>query len=147
MRLKAVTGQRNKRNELLLMILAAMIGLVIFPYGWLAQTWPAFAQVTNRLFSSELSRVIGHTTMFMLLGTAVLHIFPCLQRRQWLYLALMLSIGLIQESLQLVSFKGRPFSLAEIADLIVDGLASWAAFQLWRRYRQAILSSAFKFPP
>ncbi len=77
----------------------------------------------------------GHVGLFMLLGTAVLLIFPRMQQRRtrsgfgpFLYFSLMAGMGMVQEFLQIVSFKHRPVAANDLFDLVVDLLAAGIVF-------------------
>ena len=117
----------NKLNWLPLAAVL-LVGLALFPYGWLAERWWLFGWVTDFIFGTELAHVVGHLILFAAVGTAVLHTFPRLQRQPRLYFTLILLLGLAQEILQLVSFKQRPFAGNELLDITVDLLGAFIAF-------------------
>lgn len=71
-----------------LLLLAA--GLVLFPFDWLSEVWPAFGHIFDQVFVSEREHAIGHTTIFLLAGLLILCSLPGLRRRPWLYALLML---------------------------------------------------------
>lgn len=121
----------NKLNWLLPTVFL-LIGLALFPYGWLAERWWLFGWVTDFIFATELAHIIGHLILFAAVGTAVLHTFPRLQRRPRLYLTLIFWLGLAQEILQLVSFKQRPFAANELLDITVDLLGAFIAYKFYR---------------
>ncbi len=117
-------------------MLAGLAGLVVvalFPYGWLAENWPAFDRFTGFIFGSEVAHVAGHVGLFILLGTAVLLIFPWLQARPTLYFCLIAILGITQEFLQIVSFKHRPMAANDLFDLAVDLLAAGVVFVVFQR--------------
>lgn len=128
--------QDNKLNWLVIGA-AALVGLALFPYGWLAERWWLFGQMADFIFGTELAHVIGHLVLFAVLGTAVLTTLPRLQRRPRLYFALILGLGLAQEVLQLVSFKKRPFAANELLDIIVDLLGAFIAYKFLQLHRAA----------
>ena len=105
-----------------------LVGLALFPYGWLAERWFLFGWVTDFVFGTELAHVIGHFILFAMVGTAVLLTFPRLQIRPRLYVGLIVLVGFLQEVLQLTTFKERPFAANELFDMIVDVLGALAAF-------------------
>jgi hypothetical protein len=117
-----------KSNSRLLAGLAGLVVVVLFPYGWLAENWPIFDRFTGFIFGSEAAHVAGHVGLFMLLGTAVLLIFPRLKQRPYLYFSLMAGMGMVQEFLQIVSFKHRPVAANDLFDLVVDLLAAGIVF-------------------
>jgi hypothetical protein len=105
-----------------------LVGLALFPYGWLAERWWLFGWVTDLIFATELAHIIGHLILYAAVGTAVLHTFPRLQRYPRFYFTLIFLLGLAQEILQLVSFKQRPFAANELLDISVDLLGAFIAF-------------------
>lgn len=126
-------GKYNRKMHFRISLgLLALLLLVLFPYGWLAAEWPIFDRLFGLWFGSEVAHVLGHASLFVLLGTAVLGWCPRLSRQPVLYLLLMAGAGLGQETLQLISFKHRPPMMNEIFDLAVDLLA--AGLVLMRRY-------------
>lgn len=126
--------QKQQDNKLNWLAIGAvtLVGLALFPYGWLAERWSLAGQVADFIFGTELAHVIGHLVLFAVLGTAVLTTLPRLQRQPRLYLALILGLGLVQEILQLVSFKKRPFGGNEFLDIIVDLLGAFIAYKIFR---------------
>lgn len=113
-----------------------LVAMALFPYGWLAANWPTFDRFTGFIFASETAHIAGHVGLFMLLGTAVLVIFPRLQRRPVFYVSIILSLGVVQEILQLVSFKHRPVAGNDIFDLAVDLLAAGVIFIVLKHRRK-----------
>ncbi|MCB8944913.1 MAG: hypothetical protein H6658_14280 [Ardenticatenaceae bacterium] len=126
----------QNRNFKLILIAGLLIGAVLFPYGWLANEWQGFGQFMNWLFATEGMHVVGHLGLYMVLGTAVLLIVPRLGERPYHYFGFLLSIGLIQEALQLLSFKHHFFSTNEFFDLGVDLVAAGLAFAAWKVFSQ-----------
>jgi hypothetical protein len=119
--------QDNKLNWLMVGA-TVLVGLALFPYGWLAERWWLFGQITDFVFGTELAHVVGHLVLFAMVGTAVLLTLPRLQRQPRLYFTLIFWLGLAQEILQLVSFKKRPFAANELLDISVDLLGAFIAF-------------------
>lgn len=111
------------------LVLLAMVTL--FPYGWLADNWPIFDRFTGFIFASEAAHVAGHMGLFVLLGTAVLAIFPRLRRQPALYVSLIICLGATQEILQLITFKRRPAGASDLFDLAIDLLAAGTVFAIW----------------
>jgi VanZ family protein len=108
-----------------------LLTVTLFPFGWLGTMWPGFEQVTDRIFSTELAHVIGHLILYALLGMAILHTKPHLATKAHLYLLLVLIVGLLQESLQLVTFKQRLFGVDELSDIAVDLLGAAVALRIY----------------
>jgi hypothetical protein len=118
--------------------LLAILLIVIFPFGWLANLLPAFGQFTGALFPDVNAHAVGHTTIFLLFGLTLLGVFPHLRRHPWRYLALLLLAGLAQEGFQL-AYKQRPIEFDEFRDLATDlfgGLAAFAIAMLIARWQK-----------
>ncbi|GAB4280358.1 MAG: hypothetical protein Kow0080_33200 [Candidatus Promineifilaceae bacterium] len=128
--------RKQTHTNWLIFAILTFIALALFPYGWLAQHWHFFAHVVNTVFSTEVAHVVGHWLLFTIMGTAVLWLMPV--RQWWLFVFVILALGLGQEILQLVTFKTRPFGLAELFDLAVDLAGAWTAWQVTSRYQTSI---------
>jgi len=125
--------QNNIRKSLSKLAVLGLILMALVPYGWVTQYSSKAHYVIDHLLGGELAHVIGHFLLFVLMGTAVLAILPRLKQHPTLYFSLMLFIGLVQEFLQLVTFKMRDFSYAELFDLTIDLLGAGLAFVLIRQ--------------
>lgn len=132
-----------KSNSWLLAGLVGLVAAALFPYGWLATHWPTFDRFAGFIFGSEAAHVAGHVGLFVLLGTAVLLIFPGWRQRRtrsgfgpFLYFGLMAVIGFIQEFLQIVSFKHRPIAANDLFDLTVDLLAAGVVFVVFIHFER-----------
>lgn len=125
----------KKSNGWLITSFPLFLALALFPYGWLADKWPAFDRFTGFIFGTEAAHVAGHVGLFVLLGTAVLTLFPKLQRNPIMYFGIIAWIGVVQEYLQLASFKNRPVMAADIFDLVVDLLAAGVVFFILQQRR------------
>lgn len=112
----------------LIFSLILFITIALFPFGWLATVWPGFSAVADFIFGTELSHIIGHFAVFGLMGAGVLLLFPGLQQRFWLFLGLMLLLGLMQEFLQIASFKHVIPAFDEVLDLTMDLMGAMAIF-------------------
>jgi hypothetical protein len=122
----------RKKSNWLLGGMAILVGIVLFPYGWLADHWEFFDQVMEALFASEWMHVVGHMVMYGVLATAVLNIYPQLVTEPRHYFAWIFVIGFIQEALQLITFKHHFFTPNEILDLGVDLLAAGIILVAWK---------------
>ncbi len=120
--------------KLLLPLAAALLLFGMFPFGWLAEQWPALDQLLSLLFGTTMAHVAGHFGLFVLLGSAVLLLFPLFLRHPAAYFALMLAFGLFQEFLQLVSFKQRPIVFDDLFDVAVDLAGALVALLLVRLF-------------
>lgn len=123
---------RPQRPYLVLAIIL-FIAAALFPFGWLATVWPGFSTAADFIFGSQLSHIIGHFAVFVLMGGGVLLLFPGLRRRFWRYFGLMLLLGLVQEFLQIASFKQSIPAFDEVLDLTMDMLGAVTIFFFLRR--------------
>ena len=130
----------QNKNVKLLAVVAMLLGIVLFPYGWLANNWWVMRWIEDTFFEAEWSHWLGHVLMYGALGTAVLIVFPQLLNRPRYYFGLLFAIGFIQETLQLITFKHHFFRRNELFDLAVDMLAAGAVFAIGkfiaRKHRQ-----------
>jgi hypothetical protein len=79
-----------------------LIGLVLFPWGWLGQEWPPAGAVIDFLFANAKEHAVGHATIFFLFGTALLLTFHFFQRHIWLFFGVMLAGAVGQELFQAI---------------------------------------------
>ena len=115
--------------------LLIIIVLGLFPYGWLAAHWQRFDAFTGALFPTALAHAIGHTSLFIIMGAALLAFFPKLRQQPLAFFGIMLLLGLCQEAFQL-AYKQRPLEFDELRDLITDMLGSLVAWLwFWHRSR------------
>lgn len=128
---RAGLGRATLRLAPLLLIL----GLVLFPFGWLGAHSVRFERALGRVFADEPRHAIGHATLFLLLGLAALRVFPSLCERPWRYFGLLWPAGVGQELLQLL-VKQRPPLLDDGRDLLVDLLGLALAFGVMWLLRQ-----------
>ena len=79
---------------------AALVGILWFPFDWLATVWPAYSTAFRVLFRNEHDHFVGHTVFFLIIGLLVLAYLPGLRRRPlWYALGLVLA-ALVQETIQ-----------------------------------------------
>ncbi|MGH2505863.1 MAG: hypothetical protein ACRDHZ_00350 [Ktedonobacteraceae bacterium] len=122
-----------------LALLAAV--LVLFPFDWLSEIWPAFGSIFDRVFVSAREHEIGHTTVFLLAGLLVLCAVPGL-RRHPLFYALIMAVGSVgEEAFQALSKWQLP-NLGDGRDLSFDALGFVLAYVLiwvwwWLRHAQS----------
>lgn len=127
----------------LVLITIGFIGFTLFPYGVLVEQSTLTQFVLNRIFRTELSHFVGHFLIFSIIGTAVLLLFPSLFRSPIFYLSLMFNLAVVQEFLQLATFKRRPINSGELKDLGVDMLAAVSIFLVlyFLNYRKQTVES------
>jgi hypothetical protein len=107
--------------------------LVLFPFDWLADVWPAYAAVFDQVFSTARSHAIGHATIFGTAGLLVLIALPALRPRPARYLALMV-LGAIAEELLQDLFKLQMPTIWDGRDLLYDlcgYVIAYLAVRLW----------------
>lgn len=122
----------QNKNFRLLAIMAVLVGIVLFPYGWLANNWEFMDRVEEVYFEAEWTHTVGHFVLYSVLGMAVLAIFPKLRTRPLHYFAWIFATGFIQEILQLITFKHHFFTSNEIGDLGVDLVTAGMVFIVWK---------------
>jgi hypothetical protein len=99
--------------------LLALTLIILFPFGWLGEVVPSFGLFTGWLFGTVEAHAAGHITQFVLLGLALLLIFPVLRQKPWLYVGILLAVAVGQECFQLV-YKQRPIVFDDLRDLVTD---------------------------
>ena len=108
----------SKRAFFLLPALLAA-GLVLFPFDWLGDVWPAYALVFDRVFATALAHEVGHATLFLIAGLLLLLTFPALRRRPALYLVIM-ALGAVSEEALQDLFKLSLPGIWDGRDLLLD---------------------------
>jgi len=117
------------------MPLLVLLMLILFPFGWLGEQWPAFGRELDQLFSTDGRHAIGHAALFTLLGLAALIVLPHLRTRPMRYLGMLLLVGVGQEFLQLL-YKRRLLLFDDGRDLLTDlagMIVALALVWIWRR--------------
>jgi hypothetical protein len=112
--------------------LLALVAIALFPFGWLAELWPAFDTFAGALFPTVVAHAIGHSIIFFLVGVALLMAFPQLRNRPWLYIGLLVMLALGQETFQL-AYKQRPIEFDEFRDFVTDLIGGLGALYLMSR--------------
>ena len=121
--------------------LATGLVLVLFPFDWISNVWPAYRQVFTQVFVGAREHHIGHSTLFFIVGLIVLLSFPSLRTRPLLYFGLMISVAIAQELVQDI-FKLQMPDLADGLDLLFDAIGfivaylvvrGWQSVLRWRR--------------
>ncbi len=107
--------------------LAIGLGLVLFPFDWLANVWPAYRQVFEQVFVGAREHHIGHISLFFIVGLLILLSFPALRTRPFLYYGLLLSAALAQEAVQDL-FKSQIPDLVDGLDLLFDAVGFTVAY-------------------
>ncbi len=107
--------------------LAIGLVLVLFPFDWLSNVWPAYRQVFDQVFVGAREHHIGHITLFLIVGLMILLSFPALRSRPLLYFGLLISAALAQEAVQDL-FKLQIPDLADGLDLLFDAIGFTIAY-------------------
>lgn len=107
--------------------LALLLGLSLFPFGWLGERWPRFGIWLGETFRGAWGHGIAHFGIFFVIGLTLLWTFPRLRSHLGLFLLVGLALGVAQEGIQLV-YKQRPLVWDELRDLVVDQLGMVAAY-------------------
>jgi hypothetical protein len=129
-------SQRSNATLARLAPLAALMVLVLIPYGWIAEHLAWLDIVVGQLFATEAAHALAHSVGFIAVGSALLWIFPRLLARPWAYFSLIAAVALAQEGLQLIT-KGRGVALNDITDIGTDLVAAGLLFALARRAARA----------
>ena len=108
--------------------------LVLLPFDWLANVWPAYRQVFEQVFVGAREHHIGHSALFFIVGLLVLINFPSLRSRPLLYFGLLISAAIAQEAVQDL-FKFVLPDLTDSLDLLFDAVGFTIAYLVvwgWR---------------
>lgn len=54
----------RSKNMGLLLGITFLVGIVLFPYGWLAKNWEFFDQAIDTVFTTEWMHVVGHSERY-----------------------------------------------------------------------------------
>jgi hypothetical protein len=125
----------NLPTTMRLMPLLMLLALILFPFGWLGEQWPAFGRGLDQVFSTDGWHAIGHAALFGLLGLAALIVLPCLRTRPMRYLGMLLLAGVGQEFFQLL-YKGRLLLFDDGRDLLADLIGIVIAFAVVRSWQR-----------
>jgi hypothetical protein len=113
--------------------------LVLVPFDWLADVWPAYARLFDVVFATALAHHLGHATIFFLAGLLALFAFPALRARPWRYLGVLALGALGEEALQSV-FKFHLPTWGDARDLFFDLLGFAVAYLVvgvWHNFTTA----------
>ncbi len=115
------------------LVVLFVVILVLFPFDWLGNVWPAYAHIFDIVFATPLSHMIGHATLFFIASLLILFSFPALRRRPVLYFTIMLIGAICEEALQSL-FKLSLPTIWDGRDLLLDSLGiivGYCAVRLW----------------
>lgn len=131
---ETVPGMLAERRDMLprpvriLLPVACMFLLVLFPFSWLSGLWPAFAAVFDRVFATSLAHEIGHVMLFCLTGLVMLCSLRKLRRRFMLYILLLMIGAFAEEAVQSLVYARLPSFDGH--DLLLDFSGAVAAYIL-----------------
>lgn len=108
-----------------------VLGLAIFPYGWVGVHYRPIGRWLDMRFNSEFAHHVGHSVVFAIVSIVLLSVFPILRRRYSLFFITILTIGCTQEALQLM-YKRRLVATNDGVDVIVDLCAATTVYILVR---------------
>ena len=114
-----------KRKLLFLFWLAG----ILFPMGWLRSYWPEYRAGFDAIFGPEWMHIFSHLVLFAGLGALLVLVFPQVGKRPLLTGALILLVGVLQESFQALSAGNLlPNAVFDLGVDLAGGLVGlWAA--------------------
>jgi hypothetical protein len=122
-----------------------LLGILWFPFDWLAEKWPAFGVPFRQIFRDAHDHFVGHSIFFFFVGALLLAYWPALRHRpQWYFPGLVLA-ALVQETVQAI-FRRQVPTFTDFNAFKGDALGGTAAFLVSaalvyfpaRRVRQAL---------
>ena len=120
-----------KASRSLALCLAGLAAvLVLFPFDWLSDIWPAYAFAFDRVFATSLAHHIGHTSLFFLAGLLVLCSIERLRNHPFHYTILLLAGSFGEEFFQSLSKWQRP-NIGDVRDIGFDTLGFVLAYLLF----------------
>jgi hypothetical protein len=110
---------------------ALLLGILWFPFDWLATAWPAFGVPFRQVFRTAHDHFVGHTVFFLLVGTCVLSLARGLRTRPWWYALGLALAALVQETVQAL-FRRQVPTFTDVNAFKGDALGGVGAFALWQ---------------
>ena len=110
--------------------IALLLGILWFPFDWLAQTWPAFGTPFRQVFRDAHDHFVGHTVFFLAVGSVLLAYWPALRRKPvWYFTGLALA-ALMQETIQ-AFFRHQLPTYSDYNAFKGDALGGASAYVGW----------------
>src|SRR5215469_14696989 len=106
-----------------------LLGILWFPFDWLAERWPAFGVPFRRVFRDAHDHFVGHTVFFFLVGALLLAYWPALRHRPLWYFPGLVLAALVPETVQAI-FRRQVPTFADFNAFKGDALGGTAAFLL-----------------
>ncbi len=127
--------KENRHNRLSLLVLLWLAG-ILFPVAWLASQWPPSARIFRKLTDAEWVHVFMHLLLYLILSFVLSRLSPLAPdlRKAGLILALVLMIGLLQETIQVI-LQGRLLGPGEYYDLLIDLGGGILGYGLWHIFQ------------
>ena len=136
--IKPVTASASDTSRARLLRLARMgwpvallLGILWFPFDWLATVWPAFGAPFRQVFRNAHDHFVGHTVFFLLVGTVILALARGLRSRPWWYALGMVLAALVQETIQ-AFFRRQLPTFTDVNAFKGDALGGVSAYLLWQ---------------
>jgi hypothetical protein len=104
-----------------------VLGILWFPFDWLAEVWPAFGVPFRRVFRDAHDHFVGHTVFFFIVGTLLLAYWPTLRRKPLWYFPGLVVAALVQETIQAL-FRQQVPTFTDFNAFKGDALGGTAAF-------------------
>ncbi len=132
---KHAPGATKMRRTMLVALrygwpIAALLGILWFPFDWLAVVWPPFGIPFRRVFHNAHDHFIGHTTFFFIVGALLLAYIPAARRRPLWYAIGVVGAALAQETVQSI-FRHETPTFTDYNAFRGDALGAALAFALW----------------
>jgi hypothetical protein len=110
---------------------ALLLGILWFPFDWLATVWPAFGVPFQQVFRNAHDHFVGHTVFFLLVGTFMLGLVRGLRSKPWWYALGLVLAALAQETVQAI-FRRQVPTFTDVNAFKGDALGGVSAYLLWQ---------------
>jgi hypothetical protein len=110
---------------------ALLLGILWFPFDWLATVWPAFGVPFRQVFRNAHDHFVGHTVFFLLVGMFILALARGLRTKPWWYALGLVLAALVQETIQAIFRRQLP-TFTDVNAFKGDALGGASAFALWQ---------------
>lgn len=104
-----------------------LLGILWFPFDWLAEQWPAFGVPFRRVFRDAHDHFIGHTIFFFVIGALLLTYWPTLRHKPHWYFPGLVLAALVQETIQAI-FRQQVPTFTDFNAFKGDALGGTAVF-------------------
>jgi hypothetical protein len=136
MKLAAADAKRTPNATLIRLArmgwpVALLLGILWFPFDWLATVWPAFGVPFRQVFRNAHDHFVGHTIFFLLVGTFILGLARGLRTKPWWYALGLVLAALVQETIQAL-FRRQTPTYTDFNAFKGDALGGASAFALWQ---------------